>query len=1128
LTRFGLKRRQLLLAIFLHLVLPFEIVGSAKFDELCDKELLKNKIDFTLARRYCKKAKEQALKRDSLEDISWYFLINGNFSENISKFENNKNNIIIYTNIAHSYLLLNNLKKAEEFYTKVIQVQSDLDDALQSDFKLLLRLYPQYNQRLKRGVKIWNRLYKPFIEINQLHLEYDKLKEQNKYDLAIKKLSDIILKKEKSIVKDRLAMMMDYYELGLLYEERKIYPKAIQNYKKSLEISERFLDKNHIHIGTICNSLGMIFSENRDFTDAERYFNKGLSIYKNWFDDTDIEIGIFYNNLGTLYKEMRKYSKAEYFFKKAIVIEEKHQSDEIADTYDNLGLTYQKMKKYKLALTYHRKALEVRKKQGAIETAISYSVLGLYYQEIENNLKALKYHKKALTIREKELGKLDMDTSETYHNLGATYEALKDYSRALDFYQKSLVINQELLDENDTDIAIVYNNISSCYNELGQYKEAERYISKSIIIKESVLKQDDIELALGYNNRGLIFEEMKLYDKAIDDYNHSIMIYRNNLTENSKEVAIGYNNLASLLNAKRDYKSSLKYLNKTKKILEKLSIDKQSTFMSTLYNNLGLLHEYVQDYEQAYKNNTLSFQIFLENIDKNFLTLDNKQKSKYLKSFGNRIDNLLNSAYLYKPLSKDTISIKKNIFNSWLKFKGTIFENQNLLSMIEKNPKTNTKTKQNIKELKKLTIQLDNLDNSDIKPKNYKEQKSKIEEQIHDIEVNLSQQNPRFQEQLDLQKISYQDISTQLKSNQLYIDFARGVNNYYIFTLDSRDNISFEQIDSNLTKSIDSNITEFLEINREIAENINNHKLIESLKPKTNRVLLNLYTSLIGQNIKEKKASELIISPDGKLNFLPFEALFNGKKYLLEDCTISYISSGREFIRQSKRKNNNTDSSKVVIFGTPNYEYGLEDKAKGGLITSLSNIDDFEPIDSSKEIEIIRRYYKNVEVYKDANATIENLMSITNPKILHISTHGFFFNDENITNPMRRSALALTSANDAMFQNNLKGIATALKLSSMELYSTELVVLSACETALGTAYNAEGVLGLPKAFIQAGAKKVIMSLWSVSEKGTALLMEKFYTHVHQGESYPLALRDAKLEMIKRHPYYWSAFIMSGI
>ena len=448
--------------------------------------------------------------------------------------------------------------------------------------------------------------------------------------------------------------------------------------------------------------------------------------------------------------------------------------------------------------------------------------------------------------------------------------------------------------------------------------------------------------------------------------------------------------------------------------------------------------------------------------------------------------------------------------------------------MIEKNPKTNTKTKQNIKELKKLTIQLDNLDNSDIKPKNYKEQKSKIEEQIHDIEVNLSQQNQKFQEQLDLQKISYQDISTQLKSNQLYIDFVRGVNNYYIFTLDNRDNISFEQIDSNLTKSIDSNITEFLEINREIAENINNHKLIESLKPKTNRVLLNLYTSLIGQNIKEKKASELIISPDGKLNFLPFEALFNGKKYLLEDCTISYISSGREFIRQSKRKNNDTDSSKVVIFGTPNYEYGLEDKAKGGLITSLSNIDDFEPIDSSKEIEIIERYYKNVEVYKGANATIENLMSITNPKILHISTHGFFFNDENITNPMRRSALALTSANDAMFQNNLKGIATALKLSSMELYGTELVVLSACETALGTAYDAEGVLGLPKAFIQAGAKKVIMSLWSVSEKGTALLMEKFYTHVHQGESYPLALRDAKLEMIKRHPYYWSAFIMSGI
>ncbi len=1125
-TRFELKRRQLLLAIFLHFIVPIEIFGNNGFGELCDKELLKDKIDRSLIIKYCTKAGENALKIENFEDASWFFLVSGEFNKNINNFKDYNNSIIIHTNMGHSYLLKNKPQKAKEYYIKVIQRQSDLDNALQSDFKLLLKLYPSHKKILKEGLTIWNELYKPFISINSVYQEYKKLKEQEEYELAIKKLSDVILMKEKTITKDRLAIMMDYYELGLLYEERHIYPKAIKNYQKSLEISERFLDKNHIHIGTIDNSLGMMFSENRDFIKAEKYFYKGLKIYKAWFDKDDIEMATFYNNFGTLYKEMREYSKAEKYFKKAIIIEEKHQSDEVVDTYDNLGLCYQKMRKYKLALNYHKKALKRRKKLGEEQIAIGYSVLGLYYQDLEDNLKALDYHKKALEIREKRLGKYHIDTSETYHNLGAVYEALKDYKRALEFYKNALEVNEKLLDKNDTDIAIVCNNIASVYNEEGNYTEAEKYISKSIEIKESVLKKDDIELAISYNNRGFILESMKRYNKAFRDYNRSINIYISNLTEKSLEVAIGYNNMASLFSAKKDYNRSLLYLDKTKDILNNLIISRENSIFSTLYNNFGLIYEYLGDYKRAYNSNILSFSIFLNNRDKNFLTLDSNQKSQYLNSFGNRIDNLLNSAYLYMPNSKNIDAIKRDIFGSWLKFKGTIFENSNILSSIENNSKSDTKIKKSIKELKKLTIRLDNLDNRDIKPKNYQETKEKIKEQIHNIEVNLSKESPRFKEQLNLKNIDYKEIAKNLKPNQLYIDFAKGEDNYYIFTLDNN-NVILERVDKD---NIDSNITEFLKINKNIAQNINNHKLIEKLKPKTQKILSNLYNLLITKDINK---SELIISPDGYLNFLPFEALFNGKKYLIEDYTIKYISSGREFIRQSKRKYGK-NSSKVVVFGSPDYEYGLEedekpkDKTKGGLISTLEGINDFESLDSSKEIEIIKKYYSNIEIYTNKKATVENLMRIVSPKILHISTHGFFFNDKTILNPMRRSALALTSANDAMFQSNLRGIATALKLSNMELYGTELVVLSACETGLGTPQNAEGVIGLPKAFIQAGAKNVIMSLWSVSERQTALLMEKFYTNVANGKEYALALRDAKLEMIEKHPYYWSAFIISGI
>ncbi len=111
-----------------------------------------------------------------------------------------------------------------------------------------------------------------------------------------------------------------------------------------------------------------------------------------------------------------------------------------------------------------------------------------------------------------------------------------------------------------------------------------------------------------------------------------------------------------------------------------------------------------------------------------------------------------------------------------------------------------------------------------------------------------------------------------------------------------------------------------------------------------------------------------------------------------------------------------------------------------------------------------------------------------------------------------------------------QGIATAMTLSTLDLTNTQLVVLSACDTGLGKIENAEGVVGLPKAFIQAGAKNIIMSLWSVNDAKTATLMKKFYHHLHKDkkQNYSEALRKAKLEMTKEHPYYWSGFVLSGI
>jgi CHAT domain-containing protein len=171
---------------------------------------------------------------------------------------------------------------------------------------------------------------------------------------------------------------------------------------------------------------------------------------------------------------------------------------------------------------------------------------------------------------------------------------------------------------------------------------------------------------------------------------------------------------------------------------------------------------------------------------------------------------------------------------------------------------------------------------------------------------------------------------------------------------------------------------------------------------------------------------------------------------------------------------------------------------------------------------------KSVVEYQSDQATKANLVAVEQPNILHIATHGFFINDNTIPNPMLKSGIALAGANNSAIKGENEGIVTALKLSGLKLRGTDLVVLSACETGVVDINSTDSVSGLSKAFIQAGAKDIVMSLWSVSDEKTKDLMSLFYRKIKENKPYSEALRDAKLKMIEQHPFYWAGFVVSGL
>jgi CHAT domain-containing protein len=302
-------------------------------------------------------------------------------------------------------------------------------------------------------------------------------------------------------------------------------------------------------------------------------------------------------------------------------------------------------------------------------------------------------------------------------------------------------------------------------------------------------------------------------------------------------------------------------------------------------------------------------------------------------------------------------------------------------------------------------------------------------------------------------------------------------------------------------------------------------------------------------------ASQLLISPDGDLNLIPFEALMDEHgRYLLERYSISYLTTGRDLLRFAVTRSGKPGM--VVIanpyFGEPaGIRPARASAAKRRSVTAGADFGNiyFAPLaGTAAEAHMIQSLFPEAAVLTGRQATKASLERLEAPRLLHIATHGFYLQEPETkatasrdsaqtsqegtrtANPLLRSGLALAGAN--LDKNgSANGILTALEATNLNLWGTKLVTLSACESGVGEVKNGEGVYGLRRAFFLAGAESLVMSLWAVSDRVTQEMMTAYYTGLRNGIGRGEALRQAQLAMLKRsdrrHPFYWASFIQSG-
>jgi CHAT domain-containing protein len=293
-------------------------------------------------------------------------------------------------------------------------------------------------------------------------------------------------------------------------------------------------------------------------------------------------------------------------------------------------------------------------------------------------------------------------------------------------------------------------------------------------------------------------------------------------------------------------------------------------------------------------------------------------------------------------------------------------------------------------------------------------------------------------------------------------------------------------------------------------------------------------------------ATRLLISPDGALNLVPFEALVDEHgQYLIQRYATTYLTSGRDLLRlQTPRE---VRSGPVIVadplFGEPagpsrRESLALPDAERSVMVgAELSGLY-FAPLaGSAVEARALKALFPESTLLTGKRATKKSLAQLNGPSILHIASHGFFLSDEAgglaeptmLENPLLRSGLALAGANLPGARGD--GILTALEAADLDLWGTNLVTLSACDTGVGEIRNGEGVYGLRRAFMLAGAETLVMSLWPVDDGVARDTMVGYYARLRSGIGRGDALRQAKLAIAKRpgmrHPYYWAGFIQSG-
>lgn len=968
--------------------------------------------------------------------------------------------------------------------------------------------------------------------------------------------------------------------LGLLLQDEGDLRGARSRFESALKLmrnnSPRTLD-----MAQLVNNLGYLLLQLGDLEAAQRHLERTVQDLGQMLGPEHPKLAVSLNNLGLVFKAVGDFEAAERCLERSWKIQEKNLNLEhpgIINVINNSGKLIFEMGGPRTAERYFSQALRLAKKLFGIKhptTALVLRNLGAVRMSRGDFVGARGSLEQALRIQAERIGDRHPTTALTLLSLGRLLQSQGNLEGARLYLERALEIQEKALGRGHPAIADSLNLFGSLLLEDRDLEGAASYLSRALRIREEVLGPEHPAVAASLSNLGLLLQDRGEMDQARNCFDRALMILEKIHGPDHPATAVLLNNLGLFFHETGDFENSRIHFERALGILDSVLGPRHAETIAALIN-LGNLYAAIGEIDSALEVIERSLEA-QEPLLSGALTIgpDEDRLQLLLRSqlFSGSTGG---SVSIHLRSAPENLRAARLAFLTILRRKGRALDvsSEDLRLIRQRMDPEGQELLEKRNELRELQAFLLLNPPRFLGTLAYGRKLQELATRLRQVESELSLRSATFREALA--PVTIEAIQAMVPKDAVlvelvvYLPFDVQANDwthkprYAAYMLHPSGELRWADLGE--SEIIDTAVKLFREAiadrRADVRQRARELDLLTMAKVRP----------MVG------KMKRLIVSPDGELQLVPLGALIDETdRYLVERYEISYVTSGRDLLRFGGTTANREAS---LVVGDADFGASPGSAPSHAAFTRANEMASlrFERLPgTSEEAKAIGAILgvSDDRILTGRSATEAGVKNVSGPRILHIATHGFFLQDSTESSlrvslapnsqsvhsqdPLLRSGLALAGFNrrrEAAGAND--GVLTALEVAGLDLWGTELVVLSACETGVGDVLRSHGVFGLRRALVLAGSESQVMTLWRVADEPTKELMVSWYEQLIRGRSRAEAMRQVQLAALRgeplpmtnqplrgiepltaqdsatdpqrigtTHPYYWASLIVSG-